>query len=69
MQGLTTNDPTELTEVFNMLQNTDAGTDMMHEGFSVHSPSSYSRKWFAWANSLFSELVITKLDFLTNKAS
>ncbi|MDZ7543940.1 metal-independent alpha-mannosidase, partial [Clostridium perfringens] len=36
---------------------TDADTDYMHEGFDVNDPKNFSREWFAWANSFFSELV------------
>ena len=27
------------------------------EGFDKDDPSQYTRPWFAWANSLFAELV------------
>ncbi|MDQ0890648.1 meiotically up-regulated gene 157 (Mug157) protein [Paenibacillus sp. V4I9] len=30
----------------------------MHEGFHVDDPSQYTRQWFSWANSMFSELVL-----------
>ena len=30
----------------------------MHEGFDVDQPSDFSREWFAWANSLFAELLL-----------
>jgi len=29
----------------------------MHEGFDADDPNNYTRPWFAWANSLFSELI------------
>jgi len=35
-----------------------AGTGFMHEGFNKDNPSDYSRDWFAWANTLFGELII-----------
>jgi hypothetical protein len=37
---------------------TDAGTGFMHEAFDADDPSQYSRPWFAWANSLFGELML-----------
>jgi meiotically up-regulated gene 157 (Mug157) protein len=40
-----------------MLMETDAGTGYMHEGFHADDPEQYTRPWFAWANSLFAELV------------
>ncbi|GGO00593.1 hypothetical protein GCM10010969_22000 [Saccharibacillus kuerlensis] len=39
------------------LEATDADTGFMHEGFHADDPSKFTRPWFAWANSLFSELV------------
>jgi meiotically up-regulated gene 157 (Mug157) protein len=29
----------------------------MHESFHKDDPSNFTRKWFAWANTLFGELV------------
>ena len=58
MQALTSNDKTEIRDVVDMIVNSDAGTNFMHESFNVNNPSRYTRTWFAWANSLFSELVI-----------
>ena len=29
----------------------------MHEGFHVDDPNRDTRSWFAWANSLFGELI------------
>jgi meiotically up-regulated gene 157 (Mug157) protein len=58
MQGLTAADPAERERILELLERTDAGTDLMHEGFSVDDPSQFTRPWFAWANSLFSELVL-----------
>jgi len=30
----------------------------MHEAFDADDPSIFSRPWFAWANSLFGELML-----------
>ncbi|HEX7339280.1 MAG TPA: glycoside hydrolase family 125 protein [Rhodanobacteraceae bacterium] len=40
------------------LKTTDAGTGFMHEAFNQDDPAHFTRAWFAWANSLFGELVI-----------
>jgi meiotically up-regulated gene 157 (Mug157) protein len=34
----------------------------MHEGFNPDDPAQYTRPWFAWANSLFGELVHTLMN-------
>jgi len=66
MQGLTTDDPVELEEVVKMLQDTDAGTGFMHESFMPSNPRMFTRHWFSWANSLFSELILKNLNYLAN---
>jgi meiotically up-regulated gene 157 (Mug157) protein len=30
----------------------------MHEAFDQDDPTKFTRDWFAWANSLFGELII-----------
>jgi meiotically up-regulated gene 157 (Mug157) protein len=30
----------------------------MHEAFDQDDPSHFTRAWFAWANSLFGEMII-----------
>eukprot|EP01116_Phalansterium_solitarium_P020850 TRINITY_DN6298_c0_g1_i1.p1 TRINITY_DN6298_c0_g1~~TRINITY_DN6298_c0_g1_i1.p1 ORF type:complete len:621 (+),score=220.88 TRINITY_DN6298_c0_g1_i1:1691-3553(+) len=66
MRGLTTTDAQEIEECVRMLESTDAGTDFIHESFNPMSPEAYSRHWFAWANSLFSEFVIKHIDVLSS---
>ena len=58
MQGLTAVDEQELTFVLQMLLETDAGTNLMHESLHVDDPACYTRKWFSWANALFCELIL-----------
>ncbi len=57
MKGLTSNDPKEIKSCIQTLQNTHAGTGLMHEGFHKDDASNFTRKWFAWANTLFGELL------------
>jgi hypothetical protein len=57
MRGLTSNDPAEIKECITMLKKTHAGTGFMHEGFNKDNPEDFTRKWFAWANTLFGELL------------
>ncbi len=58
MQALTSRDESELDDILEMLERTDAGTGFMHESFHPDDPASFTRPWFAWANSLFSELIL-----------
>lgn len=57
MQALTSTSENEVAELLHTLVNTTAGTHFMHEGFFVENPERFTRPWFAWANSLFGELV------------
>ncbi|MFN8400337.1 MAG: glycoside hydrolase family 125 protein [Anaerolineales bacterium] len=58
MRALTSNDDVEITECLSMLKRTHAKTGFMHESFHQDDPSQFTRKWFAWANSLFGELIL-----------
>ncbi len=57
MRGLTSTDDVEIKHCLDMLQRTHAGTGFMHESFHKDDPSKFTRKWFAWANTLFGEFV------------
>jgi uncharacterized protein len=61
MQGLTSRSRREKLYLLETLMTTDAGTGLMHEGFHKDDPTQYTRPWFAWANSLFAEFVISLL--------
>lgn len=58
VRALTSTDPAEQKACLDMLLRTDAGTGFMHEAFDVDDASQYTRPWFAWANTLFGELVL-----------
>ncbi len=58
MQGLTSTDEREINDILDLFETTTAGTGLMHEGFHADDPSKFTRKWFAWANSIFAEFVI-----------
>lgn len=59
MQGLTSTNEDEIIGCVRMLKNTHAGTGFMHESFWKDDASRFTRKWFAWANSLFGELIVS----------
>jgi meiotically up-regulated gene 157 (Mug157) protein len=59
MQALTSTSDDEIAACLRALKTTHAGTGFMHESFDKDDPSKYSRSWFAWANTLFGELILT----------
>ena len=61
LRAMTSDDPTEIKHCLTMLKNTHAGTGFMHESFDMDDPNKFSRSWFAWANTLFGELIIKVL--------
>ena len=58
MRALTSTNDAEITQCLKMLKATHAGTGFMHEAFNKNNPTNYTRKWFAWANTLFGELIV-----------
>ena len=58
LRALTSQDEQEVLLCLHMLKATHAGTGFMHEAFNKDNPADFSRKWFAWANTLFGELII-----------
>jgi hypothetical protein len=58
MRALTSDNNTEIISCLRILKNTHAGTGFMHEGFDKDDPKKFTRKWFAWANTLFGELIL-----------
>ena len=58
VRGLTSHDSQETALCLKMLQNSHAGTGFMHEAFHKDDAAKFTRKWFAWANTLFGELVL-----------
>ena len=61
---LTSDDDAEIRQSLDILTTTDAGLGFMHEAFDQDDPTRYTRAWFAWANSLFGEMI---LDLLRRK--
>ncbi|BDD11794.1 hypothetical protein FUAX_42260 (plasmid) [Fulvitalea axinellae] len=58
MRALTSDNEKEIRKCLRMLKDTHAGTGFMHEGFHKDNPEKFTRSWFAWANTLFGELVM-----------
>jgi len=58
MQAMTSTNTDEIKTCLQMLKTTHAGKGFMHESFNKDNPADYTRNWFAWANTLFGELII-----------
>ena len=58
IRGLTSRDSQEMAVCLKMLQQSNAGTGFMHESFHKDDAAKFTRKWFAWANTLFGEFVL-----------
>lgn len=57
IRGLTSSSDAELRSCIKTLMATHGGTGFMHESFHKDDPTKFTRKWFAWANTLFGEMV------------
>ncbi|KAF8138188.1 Six-hairpin glycosidase-like protein [Boletus edulis] len=51
-------DDDEILESLYMIANTTAGLGLIHESIDIYNGSEYTRSWFAWANSYFSEMIL-----------
>ena len=58
MRALTSSDDQEILAQIRQLKQTHAGTGFMHESFDQDDPTKFTRKWFAWANTLFGEMIL-----------
>ena len=58
MRALTSTDDAEIAQCLRVLRDTHGGTGFMHESFHKDDPTQFTRSWFAWANTLFGELVL-----------
>lgn len=61
MQALTSTSAEEIGDCLRQLRSSHAGTGFMHESYDVDDPGKFTRPWFAWANSLFGEVIVQVL--------
>ncbi|CAM4129152.1 glycoside hydrolase family 125 protein [Lederbergia lenta] len=59
IQGMTSISAEEKAKILQTMIATDGGTGFMHEGFNASKPEEFTRDWFAWSNSMFSEFVLS----------
>ena len=57
-RALTSQNEDKITYCLKTIRATHNHTGFMHEGFNANDPSKFTRKWFAWANTLLGELII-----------
>ena len=58
LRALTSQDDAEILACLRQLKATHADTGFMHEAFWKDDATRFTRSWFAWANSLFGELIL-----------
>jgi meiotically up-regulated gene 157 (Mug157) protein len=58
MRAFTSVDDNEILQCLRWLRDTTAGTGFMHESFHCDDAADFTRSWFAWANTLFGELLV-----------
>lgn len=58
MRGLTSQNDQEIKYCLDLLQKSHGNTGFMHESFHKDDATQFSRKWFAWANTLFGEFIL-----------
>jgi meiotically up-regulated gene 157 (Mug157) protein len=59
LRAFSSRNPEETAMCLRTLRNTTDGTHFIHESFWKDDPAKYTRPWFAWANTLFGELLLT----------
>lgn len=58
MRAMTSDSDAEIINALATLKRTHARTGFMHESFNPNDPKDFTRKWFAWANTIFGELIL-----------
>jgi meiotically up-regulated gene 157 (Mug157) protein len=59
IQGITAAEKSEQEQILDYFERTDAGTNLVHEGFDKDNPNQYTREWFSWSNAMFVEFVLS----------
>ena len=62
MKAMTSNNDDEIKYCVKTLRDTDGNLGFMHESFHKDNPEKFTRSWFAWANTLFGELILNLID-------
>lgn len=57
VQAQTSSNDTEIMECIELVLNSSL-LGLVHESINVNNISDYTRPWFSWANSLFSQTIL-----------
>jgi uncharacterized protein len=57
MYALTSNSSAEIKGAIQMLKACATSTGFIHESYNRNDSSVFTKAWFAWANTLFGELI------------
>ena len=57
--ALTSSSDAEIRNALAMIKVSSAGSGFIHESYFKDDPKKFTRAWFAWANTLFGELIAT----------
>lgn len=58
MYAATSKDEAEIKRMLTMIKRSSAGTGFIHESYHKDDPKNFTRPWFAWANTIFGELMV-----------
>lgn len=58
VRAFTAQNDREIVQCLRWLRDTTARTGFIHESFEKDDPSKFTRPWFAWANTMFGELIV-----------
>lgn len=58
VEGMTSSNPADHQRLLDYFEQTDADTNLVHEGFHKDDPFVYTREWFSWSNAMFVEYIM-----------
>lgn len=57
VQAMTSDSDSEIVEAINLVRDSSL-LGLVHESINVNDVKQYTRPWFAWANSVFSQTIL-----------